>query len=196
MKAVLDVGYGEVRATAVCLVYRAWPDSEPAGVVRETVPVPARYRAGRFFERELPCLMAVLDRAGQRFDTIVIDGYVHLRADRGPGLGARLAAEIGYRAVIIGVAKSPLAIADRAVAITRGRSCKPLFISAIGCPPEVAARRVASMHGPYRIPTLLRLADRLAREAEQGAGEPTGGDQKPTAADRITNVASPPRSKP
>lgn len=195
MKAILDVSYGETLAVAVCLTFQDWSDGEPAGEVRQTLPVPAGYRAGRFFERELPCLMAVLERSGQRFEALVIDGYVHLQPGHGPGLGARLAEELGYPAVIVGVAKSPLVIADRFVPIPRGRSRKPLLVSAIGCPPVVAARRVASMHGPYRIPTLLRLADRLAREAEQGAGPPEGGDQKPTAAERTTNVASPPRSK-
>jgi deoxyribonuclease V len=54
-------------------------------------------------------------------------------------------------------------MADRFVTIRRGRSTKPLFVSAVGWELENAAAAIAGMHGPYRIPTLLRLADRLAR---------------------------------
>jgi hypothetical protein len=33
----------------------------------------------------------------------------------------------------------------------------------IGCSLEEAARSIQRMHGPHRIPTLLKLADRHAR---------------------------------
>jgi deoxyribonuclease V len=164
VKAAVDVSYRDDSAVAACVAFDAWSDGEPAWLVRETLPAAARYRAGRFFERELPCLMAVLGKAAMPFEVILIDGYVHLRADQGAGLGARLAEALPYPAVVIGVAKSPLAIADRFVPITRGRSRKPLLVSAIGCPVERAAALVVGMHGPFRIPTMLRLADRLGRE--------------------------------
>ncbi|HOC43172.1 MAG TPA: endonuclease V [Thermoanaerobaculales bacterium] len=163
MKAAVDVHYEDERAVAACVVFNDWSDSEPAALVREVLLAAAGYRPGRFFERELPCLLAVLETAAIRFDTILIDGYVHLRAGECKGLGARLYEALPYRAVVIGVAKSPLAIADRFVPIHRGRSAKPLYVSAIGCQAAAAARLVAAMHGPHRIPTLLRLADHHAR---------------------------------
>jgi deoxyribonuclease V len=163
MKAALDAHYEEGRAVAACVVFEGWSDSEPAALLREVLPAAAGYRPGRFFERELPCLLAVLDKAAVTFDTILIDGYVHLGTGGGKGLGARLFEALPYRTVVIGVAKSPLAIAGPCVPILRGRSHKALFVSAIGFPALRAARLVSSMHGPYRIPTLLRLADRHAR---------------------------------
>jgi len=163
MKAALDVHYESRRAIGACVVFDDWSDSEPAALVRVVVPGASPYRPGRFYERELPCLLSVLGRSGCEFETIVIDGYVHLRAEVGKGLGAHLFASLPYSPVVIGVAKSPLKIADRFVAITRGRSARPLFVSAIGCPVEQAAQSIASMHGPHRIPTLLKLADRHAR---------------------------------
>jgi len=36
-------------------------------------------------------------------------------------------------------------------------------VTAAGCDPLAAAERIAAMHGPHRIPDLLRQADRLAR---------------------------------
>lgn len=163
MKAALDVHYEEDRALAACVVFDGWSDSQPAALLREVLPAAAGYRPGRFFERELPCLLAVLDKAAVTFDTILIDGYVHLGTGDGKGLGARLFEALPYPAVAIGVAKSPLAIAGPCVPILRGRSRRPLFVSAIGCSVQRAARLVASMHGPYRIPTMLRLADRHSR---------------------------------
>ena len=162
MKAALDVHYEEDRAAAACVVFESWSDSEPAALLREVMPAAAAYRPGRFFERELPCLLAVLDKAAVTFDTILIDGYVHLGTGDGKGLGARLFEALPYPAVVIGVAKSPLAIAGPCVPILRGRSRKPLFVSAIGCTVQRAARLVSSMHGPHRIPTMQRLADRHA----------------------------------
>jgi len=165
MKAAVDVCYEPDRAVAACVVFESWSDSEPAALLREVLPAAAGYRPGRFFERELPCLLAVLDKAAVTFDTILIDGYVHLQPGDGKGLGARLFEALPDRTVVIGVAKSPLAIAGPCLPIFRGRSAKPLYVSAIGCPAVAAARLVAGMHGPHRIPTLLRLADRHARFA-------------------------------
>jgi hypothetical protein len=84
-------------------------------------------------------------------------------AEVGKGLGIHLFESLSYAPVVIGVAKNPLKIAERFVPIHRGRSRKPLFVSAAGCPVQEAARSILSMHGPYRIPTLLKQADHHAR---------------------------------
>jgi deoxyribonuclease V len=163
MMAILDVDYGQARAAAACLAFERWADRSPHEVFRVVMPIPAAYRAGRFFERELPCLRAVLEQAGQAFEKIVIDGYVHLKTEAGLGLGAHLRQSLAYPSVVIGVAKTPLTIAHRFVPLCRGRSRKPLFISAIGCPAEQAAQFIFRMHGPHRIPTLLKWVDHYAR---------------------------------
>ena len=165
MKAALDVHYGSEEPTAACVVFDDWQDSTAVDVIRKAVPSARKYRAGRFYERELPCLLAVLEYAGREFDTIVIDGYVHLKAEVGKGLGTHLFESLSYAPVVIGVAKNPLKIAERFVPIHRGKSKKPLFVSAVGCSVEKAAQSILSMHGPYRIPTLLKLADHHARAA-------------------------------
>jgi deoxyribonuclease V len=163
MKAALDVHYESDRSIAACVVFDDWLDSEPTELIRVVEPRALPYRAGRFYERELPCLMSVLERSGCEFDTIIIDGYVHLSSDAGKGLGAHLFESLPYSPAVIGVAKNPLKVADHFVLILRGRSRKPLFVSAIGCPVDQAARSILGMHGQYRIPTLLKLADHHAR---------------------------------
>lgn len=166
MKAVLDVHYGSGEAAAACGIFEDWPDGVLAGLYRESMPISAPYRAGRFYARELPALLSVLIKADLDFDTVVIDGYVHLRPDAGRGLGIRLHEALAYAPVVVGVAKNPLKIADRFLPILRGRSRRPLYVSSIGCPLEDAARSILDMHGPFRIPTLMKTVDGHARSRD------------------------------
>lgn len=173
MKAALDVHYREDDAAAACAIFTCWEDSSPVELVRSVVPGARMYRPGAFYERELPCLLSVLQAANRRFETIVIDGYVHLQAGVGKGLGLRLSEALPYAATVVGVAKNPLKVADRFVPITRGRSKKPLFVSAVGCSLAFAREAVLRMHGPYRVPTMLRIVDQHARGAlRKSSGAP------------------------
>jgi len=163
MKAALDVHYEPGRAVAACLVFDSWEDTEPVDLMRVVVPGALPYRPGRFYERELPCLLSVLQRSGLQFETIVIDGYVHLKPEVGKGLGAHLYESLSHKSVVIGVAKSLLKVADSFVLVNRGKSARPLFISAEGCSVAQAAKWISSMHGSHRIPTLLRIVDQYSR---------------------------------
>jgi deoxyribonuclease V len=131
-------------------------------VAERTVAVPeaAPYRPGHFYLRELPPLLAVLDGFG-RLDLLVIDGYTDLDPAGRPGLGARLHAALGVP--VVGVAKTAFAAATHAIAVRRGASARPLFVTAAGIGREQAARLVRDMAGPFRIPDALRRADALAR---------------------------------
>jgi len=162
MKAALDAFYDGGHACAACVAFESWSDGQAVATYRVVVPGVRPYRPGRFFERELCPLLAVLEESGGQFSHIIIDGYVHLKDGR-MGLGAHLHEALPHPVAVIGVAKNPLAITDRFEAILRGRSAKPLFVSAVGWGLAEAATAIAGMHGPYRIPTLLRLADRIAR---------------------------------
>jgi deoxyribonuclease V len=156
----LDVDYRSDAAVTACVGWDAWTDSAPAHelVVRSAVP-PAEYAPGRFFERELPYLQGALAQLGHPADLVVIDGYVWLGADT-PGLGAHLHAVT--RTPVVGVAKTRFRGAP-AIEIVRGSSKAPLYVTAVGIDPVQAAEHVRSMHGPFRIPTLLKRADSLAR---------------------------------
>jgi deoxyribonuclease V len=52
-----------------------------------------------------------------------------------------------------------------ALPVLRGRSTRPLFVSSVGIEVSHAARCIVTMHGPYRIPTLLKKAHDLACHA-------------------------------
>jgi hypothetical protein len=53
---------------------------------------------------------------------------------------------------------------DFAERLFRGGSSRPLFITAAGIAPDIAAGYLRKMAGAHRIPTLLKRVDRLCRQ--------------------------------
>ena len=164
MIACLDVDYRETAAYAAGLAFHDWSDATPA--IEKVIPVVGvhPYQPGQFFRRELPCLLAVL-RELPPVAVVVVDGYVWLDGVSVPGLGAHLYQALAGKVAIVGVAKTRFAGAGAAVEVIRGRSTRPLFITAVGMSAQRAAEHVRSMHGPDRSPTLLKRVDSLARQA-------------------------------
>lgn len=158
MIVAVDADYRLDSVVTACVGFHAWSDATAARdvVVRSTAPA-AAYKAGSFYERELPYVLAAL--AGLEPELVVIDGYVWL-ADGAKGLGGHLHAAIGVP--VVGVAKNPFTSAP-SIAVTRGASQKPLHVTAAGIDAAEAADHVCMMHGAFRIPTLLKRADALAR---------------------------------
>jgi deoxyribonuclease V len=166
VKACVDVDYREDQAIAACVLFHDWADSAPAQQIVEHVQGIAPYVPGQFYKRELPCLLAVLHKVSASLDLVVIDGYVWLVDECHPGLGAHLHEALGRRVPVIGVAKTRFASAVLAVPILRGETAtRPLFVTAAGMDVNEAARCVQGMHGPHRLPTLIKLADMLCRGA-------------------------------
>lgn len=162
MLAILDVHYTDPTARAACVVARTWADAEPSARHAVTVSPIAPYEPGKFYLRELPCLLAVL-REVQGLDVVVVDGYVWLDQQRAPGLGAHLYEALGRRVPVVGIGKTAFNGSPMAEHVLRPSSQKPLFVTSVGLPQAEAARLVASMHGTARIPTLVRLVDQLSR---------------------------------
>jgi len=165
MLACVDVDYRDTGAVAACVLFQAWGDSESAAECIEQVAQVETYQPGQFYRRELPCLLSLLARIKEPLETIVIDGYVWLGDETKPGLGAHLFEALGRNVPVVGVAKSRFAGAE-AETVCRGSSRRPLYVSAAGMDRQTAARHIQSMHGPYRIPTLLRKVDQLCRRSE------------------------------
>ena len=124
----------------------------------------AAYEPGAFYKRELPCLLAVLE-VSPKVTHVVIDGYVWLDTAGTPGLGAHLHAALGGEVPVIGIAKTAYRGSEMASKLERPGSAKPLFVTSIGIEPAEALLRVQRLHGPYRIPTLLKLVDQLSRSS-------------------------------
>lgn len=166
MIACLDVDYRpDGTAVAACLLFAGWQcASAEASVVAHVTDV-APYKPGMFFERELPCLLKVLSKLEARPSLVIVDGYVHLDASGRLGLGGHLFEALHREVPIVGVAKTAFRGATSAVPVVRGSGAKPLWVTAAGLDVAVAARHVAGMHGPHRMPTLLREVDQLARNS-------------------------------
>jgi deoxyribonuclease V len=163
MIACVDVDYRGDEAWAACVLLRDWADADSTGVHVEHLTGVAPYQPGEFYRRELPCLLAVLAKVKDGLDAVVVDGYVWL-GDGRRGLGAHLFEALGGGVPVIGVAKTSFASAA-AAAVVRGTSRRPLYVTAAGMGLAEAAGRVRSMHGQFRIPTLLKKVDQLCRQA-------------------------------
>ena len=124
------------------------------------------YVPGEFYKRELPCILEILEEVDlQKIDTIVVDGFVYLDDDLKPGLGAYVYKTLEEKIPVIGVAKSNfLKNKNCSVAVLRGESIKPLFVTAAGIDLSAAAMNIESMQGDFRMPTLLQQLDTQTKE--------------------------------
>jgi deoxyribonuclease V len=160
----LDVAYGDTAAAVAGALVSGW-DAESASqmLVRRFEGPPAGYEPGAFYRRELPLLLPVIAELATSIDVAVIDGYVWLEDNR-PGLGGHLFASLGCRIPVIGVAKTRYRNDTWSTPVLRRASRQPLFVTAAGIQAAEAADCVRRMHGDHRIPTILTLVDRAARD--------------------------------
>lgn len=162
-----DTHYGpEGLAITSGILFANWTDAVPTSVFVTRTQTSASYQPGAFYKRELPCILKLLESIPHPLHAIVIDGFVTLGADQKPGLGAALRSELWPRPIIIGVAKTPFRGTPTEQELLRGNSRKPLYISCRGTQLQVAKQHIASMHGPHRLPTLLKLADTACRKPQ------------------------------
>ena len=180
MIACIDVDYRTNEDTrhefgvAACLAFETWSSptltSEHIAVIE---PIEL-YAPGQFYRRELPCILAVLEKVAPEHTpkTIIVDGYVWLPEQK-KGLGMHLYEALEEQVSVIGVAKKAFAGLDssdgdeqkRVAMVYRGQSKKPLYVTAMGISVAEAARHIESMHGDHRLPTLLKQVDQLCRRS-------------------------------
>jgi deoxyribonuclease V len=168
--AILDAAYTENGAGVGCVLADDWPASAAVAQFAKCVSgAPQPYEPGAFYKRELPLLLAMIQGLPSKPQACVIDGYVSLGPEK-PGLGAHLYDALGPDVLVIGVAKTPFRGDTWSTPVLRGQSKHLLHITSAGIDVGQAAALVAAMHGEHRIPTLLKLADRLARDAVPESG--------------------------
>ena len=161
--AAFDVHYREDgQASAAAVVFTAYGDDTPVAEYQQMLAMPAAYVPGAFYRRELPGILALMDRIDRPLTTLIVDGYVRLGSR--PGLGRHLFDALESKIPVIGVAKSRFQGAS-AQEVYRGTSRRPLYVTAAGVTVDEAAANIQAMHGPHRIPTLLKRVDCLARDA-------------------------------
>lgn len=159
----IDVQYTDELATAGLVAFENWEAASATATLTKSFTEFEPYRPGEFYLRELPILLDTLEPFLPECSHILVDGYVDLDSQNRLGLGRHLYERLQRAVVVIGVAKSRFRDSQHAVEIIRGQSQRPLFITSAGIDYRDAAGHVKQMHGLARIPTLLKLADSLAR---------------------------------
>lgn len=165
----VDVAYRHDIAVAAGVLFRGWDARSPQQQLTVRCKAVEAYVPGQFYRRELPCILQLLEQLENPVDVIVIDGFVYLGQEHRPGLGSHLFESLDRQIAVVGVAKSAFKDTPPATALRRGRSQRPLYVTAIGIDEEVARQGVQHMLGEDRLPTLLKRVDRLCRDAVNSA---------------------------
>ncbi|GAB4341427.1 MAG: endonuclease V [Flammeovirgaceae bacterium] len=165
MIGCLDVFYKDNTASAAAVFIERWTDDRSFKEYVIKITGVAEYVSGEFFKRELPCVLQILEHIKNQdhlnIEVLVIDGYVWLSEGR-KGLGAYLFEALGGKIPVVGVAKSYFH-QNNAVQVFRGKSQKPLYVSAIGVDVTCVAKNIQAMEGKHRIPSILKRVDALSK---------------------------------
>jgi deoxyribonuclease V len=166
MILAFDTYYFDRKAKTVCLSFEDWTTHENVTIYTEILDNVDEYISGEFYKRELPCILSLLKKISiETIDLIIVDGFVYLDDENKFGLGAYLHIALDAKIPIIGVAKTNFAsIEKNKVALRRGKSERPLFITAVGIDLDKATDLIKHMKGEYRIPNLLKHLDTLTKE--------------------------------
>ena len=164
MILAVDVHYENASAVVAGIGFTRWTDQVPATSYVSTIGKAGGYIPGEFYKRELPCILTLLHEHKLSPTCMIIDGYVFLDGHTRPGLGKHLYDALSGQVKIIGVAKNPFKAIASEYELYRGASGKPLYITCAGMKLSEAKSRIAAMHGPYRIPSLLKTVDQLCRK--------------------------------
>lgn len=162
MITAFDTHYINDDATTACVCFENWTDSVSKQDFVELTTNVAPYESGKFYKRELPCIVSLLKKHNLQPEIIVVDGYVWLDESQ-IGLGGHLYNELGGKIPVIGVAKTKFKSHSKVKEVLRGNSQTSLFVSAIGIDLDEAAQHIETMHGNFRLPTLLKKVDQLCR---------------------------------
>ena len=162
---IIDADYDEEQKTghAAGVVAESMTDEKAVKTVTAMVEGIGDYIPGQFYKRELKIVEAVISQLELKdIDLIVVDGY----ADSGTeehALGTYVYEK--YNKPVIGIAKNkyPRCTIEN-TEVYRGESKKPLYVTSKGISHEEAKSLVKAMAGEYRIPLLVKYADKLARD--------------------------------
>ena len=159
----MDVDYREGYAIVGGILFNDWTADEIE--LEKTIRVDdlQEFGPGEFHKREVPCLVELINRLEKVPSVFVVDGYVYSDAEKTHDLGGVLSEAFYGIVPVIGVAKNRFKSCVHASEVMRGESTKPLFVTSVGIEQDEACELVKSMHGEFRIPTLLRRVEQLAR---------------------------------
>jgi deoxyribonuclease V len=165
MKIVMDVHFDGDTARVGAASFEDWAAAEAERTFSLAIAHVEKPAKGELDLRALPWLIQLLEANGLQPEVIVLDGFVHLDAQDTPGLGRRLHDALAGRSAVIGVSKSVFkgsATPDQ-FCVFREDETPPLIVTCAGIDLGAAKARVRMMHGRKRVPTLVKLAARIAK---------------------------------
>ncbi len=164
MKLVLDVQYDKAGgATAAAVAFDDWTAFEATKTYSLKIEHVEKPVKGELDLRELPWLIQLMDANGLQPETIVFEGFVFLDPQETPGLGIHLYNALGGRTAVIAASKAAMKDTPAQFEVYREDETPPLIVTCAGIDLGAAKARVRMMHGKKRMPTLMKLAARVAK---------------------------------
>lgn len=164
MKLVMDVHVDGDTTQAAAVSFDEWAAPEALKTWTSRLPLAEKPARGELDLRALPSLLQLLREQALQPELIVIDGFVHLDPDDTPGLGWHLHQALGGRCPVIGLSRRAMAAGTPAqFEVYREEEAAPVIVTCIGIDLGAAKARVRGMHGKRRMPTLMKLATRIAK---------------------------------
>jgi deoxyribonuclease V len=166
MKLLVAVQLDGAQANAAAVAFDAWDEAEATKTYFSRIDQVGKAVRGELDLRELPCVMQLLSEHKLEPELILFEGFVHLDADDTPGLGHHLFQALGGKVPVVGVSKKSLPGLSAQFEVMREEETPPLIVTTAGLDIGAAKVRLRSMHGRKRVPTLMKLATRLAKNKE------------------------------
>jgi len=172
MILAIDVDYQDNTAYIAGVAFEHFSDTTELTTYTSQLHNILPYQPGQFYQRELPCILKLLEEHNLTPNTLIIDGFVWLDGKSKKGLGAHLYDALQKKTPIIGVAKGSFNRISDDYCVYLGDSQKPLYITCIDIPLNQAIEAIKHMSGNNRMPDLIKKADTLCRElGKQHASE-------------------------
>jgi len=168
MILAVDVQYSQNSAAIAGVLFKSWQDEDTQKEYVSLMDGVADYEPGKFFKRELPCILKLIEDHRLKPECIVVDGFVFLDGFSKPGLGKHLFDTLNGAVSVIGIAKKRYKDIDSQFEVYRGDSRKPLYVTAVGIETQQAKRNILAMHGNSRLPTLIKRVDQICRGIKVG----------------------------
>ena len=168
MKLVIAVQFDDEGpgAWAAAVGFEAWDSPEPEKTWTTRIAEigkPPKRGSGEPDLREVACILQLMREHALVPELIVIDGFVHLDVEETPALGLHLYQALGGNCPVMGVSKSARPALPEQFEVLREEETRPLLVTCVGIDLGAAKARLRAMHGRKRVPTLLKLAARLAK---------------------------------
>jgi len=166
MKLAVGVHYDGDGANACAVAFDDWQAREASRTFTTRIDRVEKAARGQTDLRALPCVLQLLREHALQPEVIVMEGVVHLDAAETPGVGRRLHDALGGRTAVIAVCRASMPGMPAQFEVFREEEAPPLVVTCAGIDLGAAKVRLRAMHGRRRIPTLLKLAARIARGGE------------------------------